>query len=60
VRIYESLGGRARGVLKCGLGVKKCVRCNLLEDDGVEVEWKAGEARVELKAFEVGTYRLQL
>lgn len=47
-------------MLKCGLGVKKCVRCNLLEDDGEVVEWKGGEARVELKAFEVGTYRLQL
>ena len=60
MRIYESLGGRARGTLKCGLGVKKVTRCNLLEDDGEEVEWKNGEARVELRAFEVGTYRLQL
>lgn len=36
------------------------VRCNILEDDGEEVEFKNGEAKVELKAFEVGTWRLQL
>lgn len=60
IRIYESLGGRARGVLKCSLGVKKVTKCNVLEDDGEEVAFKDGQAKVELKAFEVGTYRLQL
>ena len=60
VRIYESLGGRARGTLKCSLGVKKMWKCNVLEDDGEEVEWEDGEAKVDLKTFEVATYRLQL
>lgn len=60
LRIYESLGGRARGAIKCGLNVKKLRLSNLLEDDGKELEWKDGEAKIELRAFEVKTYRLQL
>ncbi len=43
-----------------GLGVKKVTRCNLLEDDGEEVEIREGEVRVELRAFEVATFRLWL
>ena len=70
VRIYESLGGRARGVLGfADLDIKKVWKCNLLEDDGEEVEILrgAGEGerkgkgvKVDLKPFEVGTWRLQL
>ena len=60
VRIYESLGGRARGTLKCTLGAKKVWKCNLLEDDLEEVRIEEGEVKVELRAFEVQTFRLQL
>lgn len=63
IRIYESLGGKARGCIDVDLdvlGVKKVEKCNLLEDDGDVVEGEEGKWRVELRAFEVATYRLQL
>lgn len=63
MRIYESLGGKARGVIEVDtevLGVKRVVRCNLLEDDGELVEGEGGKWKVELRAFEVATFRLQL
>ena len=82
MRIYESLGGKARGTLKCTLSVKKVWKCNLLEDDLEELKIKKGEVTgvlgdlleedleqrkiekgevaVELKPFEVQTFRLQL
>lgn len=60
MRIYESLGGRARGTIKTTLGVKKVWKTNLLEDDGEVLEIKDGQVRIELRAFEVATFRLQL
>ena len=60
LRVYESLGGKARGTIKTSLGLKKACRTNLLEDDEGEVEIKNGEISIELRAFEVATYRLQL
>lgn len=60
VRVYESLGGKARGLLKCTLEVQKCWKTNLLEDDEEELTWQNGEVKLELRAFEVATYRLQL
>ena len=61
VRIYESLGGKARGVIKTSLDVRKVWKTNLLEDDGEElVISKDGEVGIELRAFEVATFRLQL
>ena len=60
MRIYESLGGRAKGIIKTTLGVKKVWKTNLLEDDGEVMEIKDGEVRIELRAFEVATFRLQL
>lgn len=67
VRIYESLGGRARGTLKLGnmLGVKSVCQTNLLEDDGRQCSMmcrpdKDQEVKIELRAFEVATFRLQL
>ena len=60
LRIYESLGGKARGTIKTTLPVKKVTKCNVLEDDGEDVEIRKGEIRIELRAFEVATFRLQL
>ena len=60
VRVYDSLGGTSRGTLHTTLPVKKVWRCNLLEDDGEQLHVKDGDVEVELKPFEVGTYRLQL
>ncbi|OJD23867.1 hypothetical protein ACJ73_04777 [Blastomyces percursus] len=64
LRIYESLGGKSRGSIRTKLPVKKVWKCNVLEDDleQLAVAQKAGAAEVdiELRAFEVATYRLQL
>ena len=60
VRIYESLGGKARGTLKCTLGAKKVWKCNLLEDDLEELKIEKGAVALELRPFEVQTFRLQL
>ncbi|KAL9127311.1 MAG: hypothetical protein Q9217_003798 [Psora testacea] len=62
IRVYESLGGRAKGIVKLGsvIGVKKVFRTNLLEDDEGEVDLKQSAFNIELKAFEVATFRLQL
>ena len=64
LRVYDSLGGRARGRLEWDVKwvpVRKVLRINLLEDDGEEVDMDGeGGAEIELRAFEVATYRLQL
>lgn len=61
VRIYESLGGKARGTIKTSLDVDYAWKTNLLEDDGEQLAIsKDGEVAIELRAFEVATFRLQL
>ena len=60
LRIYESLGGKARGTIKTSLKVKKVWKTNVLEDDEEELEISDGEVKIALRAFEVATYRLQL
>jgi alpha-mannosidase len=63
VRIYDSLGGRAKGHLHWGdIPVKKACKASLLEDDLEECELGSGGQGmdIELRAFEVATYRLQL
>ncbi|KAL4992077.1 glycosyl hydrolases family 38 N-terminal domain-containing protein [Aspergillus falconensis] len=65
LRIYESLGGKSRGVIRTAFPVKKVWKCNVLEDDEVMLDlvddgdgWK--KVDIGLRAFEVATYRLQL
>ncbi|KAF2836234.1 glycoside hydrolase family 38 protein [Patellaria atrata CBS 101060] len=63
LRVYDSLGGRARGKLYWGkLQISKAYKCNVLEDDEDEVDIvEDGMAiKVDLRAFEVATFRLQL
>lgn len=60
LRIYESLGGKARGLIKLSLPVKSVWKCNILEDDEEELEWKDGQTHIELRAFEVATFRFQM
>ncbi|KAL5339219.1 glycosyl hydrolases family 38 N-terminal domain-containing protein [Aspergillus crustosus] len=75
LRIYESLGGKTRGTIEIGWDVKKVWRCNVLEDDEAELEVEVGDigldggekegrrgkkVDIELRAFEVATFRLQL
>ena len=62
VRIYDSLGGRSRGVIETGaVKIQKAWKCNLLEDDLEEVHVGSdGEIAIEVGAFEVASYRLLL
>ncbi|KAF2831734.1 hypothetical protein CC86DRAFT_452695 [Ophiobolus disseminans] len=67
LRIYDALGGKSRGVLTWGgLGVKRVVRCNALEDeeeeikDVVEVEGGGKGVGIRVRAFEIVTVRLEL
>lgn len=62
LRVYDALGGRARGRIGWGgkLRVKKVFKTNLLEDDGEELVHDEGGVEVELRPFEVATFRLQL
>ncbi|CEL07238.1 Putative Alpha-mannosidase [Aspergillus calidoustus] len=65
LRIYESLGGRSRGVIRTSFPVKRVWKCNVLEDDEeklevVDIQGEAKKVEIELRAFEVATFRLQL
>ncbi|KAL8297527.1 hypothetical protein RB597_006560 [Gaeumannomyces tritici] len=60
VRVYDSLGGRSRGTIETSWDVKKVYKTNLLEDDLEEVEFSHCKFDIDLRAFEVVTYRLQL
>ncbi|KAJ5884878.1 CAZyme family GH38 [Penicillium taxi] len=64
LRAYESLGGKARGYIESTLPVKRVWKCNVLEDDENELEIVktngTSSVSIELRAFEVVTFRLQL
>jgi alpha-mannosidase len=63
LRIYESLGGKTRGAIETTLPIKKVYRTNVLEDDLESVEMHGKNkirVPIELRPFEVATYRLQL
>ena len=65
MRIYDSLGGKSQGAIETSLPLKKVWKCNVLEDDEEEIHITKtsgglNEVKIELRAFEVATYRLQL
>lgn len=61
LRIYESLGGKSRGTIRTTLPVKKVYKTNVLEDDLEELKIRSkNHIDIELRPFEVATYRLQL
>ena len=62
IRLYESLGGRAKGHVNLGkvLNVKNVTKTNVLEDDEGEIGLEDGGFDIVLRAFEVVTFRLQL
>jgi alpha-mannosidase len=60
LRIYDSLGGRARGTVATTWDVTKVSKTNLLEDELEEVVFKDGKFAIDLRPFEVATYKLQL
>ncbi|KAL8243759.1 hypothetical protein R6Q59_010017 [Mikania micrantha] len=60
LRVYESLGGKSRGMIEGHSKIKKAWKTNVLEDDEEELEVQSGGIKIELRAFEVATYRLQV
>lgn len=61
LRIYESTGGKSRGIIRTTLPVKSVHKTNVLEDDEEELKvYGKGKVDIELRPFEVATYRLQL
>lgn len=63
LRIFDALGGKSKGILRWGdIPIKAVFKTNLLEDVGDElVVLKSGKGvEIELRAFEVATFRLEL
>ena len=61
LRVYDSLGGTSRGTVGFGpVDVKKAWKCNLLEDETEEVDFGKEGIEIELRAFEVASYKLLL
>ena len=63
LRIFDSLGGKSKGRLRWGsIPVKNAWKTNALEYDleEIEIERDGTGIAVEIRAFEVATYRLQL
>ncbi|KAK3341552.1 glycoside hydrolase family 38 protein [Lasiosphaeria hispida] len=60
LRIYDSLGGRARGTVATTWDVIKVSKTNLLEDELEEVVIEGGKFAIDLRPFEVATFKLQL
>lgn len=64
LRIYESLGGKSRGTIRTKFPVKEVWKCNVLEDNetSLPLNQKSDsiDVNIELRAYEVATYRLQL
>lgn len=60
LRVYESLGGKSRGIIRTILPVEKVWKCNVLEDDEQRLEAQDGKIEIELRPFEVATFRLQM
>ncbi|KAF9193219.1 Glycoside hydrolase, 38 vacuolar alpha mannosidase [Haplosporangium sp. Z 767] len=63
IRLHEAFGGRAMFKLKSMLDIRSIRRCNILEDDGVAVEFSKEDRQskwIVLHAFEVLTLKLEL
>lgn len=64
IRVYDSLGGRARGHIVSTKSIAAAWKTNILEDDLEKVDVLSDADRdkipIELRPFEVATYRLEL
>ena len=59
-RVYESLGGHSRGTIATTYNVKKVFKTNILEDELEELEFDKGAFSIQLRPFEVATFKIQL
>lgn len=61
LRVYDSLGGKSTGTIEFGeVKIAKAWKTNVLEDNLEEIKVKDGSIDIELRAFEVATYRALL
>ena len=60
LRIFDSLGGKARSTVETSWDVERVAKVNVLEDEIEGVEIKDGKFKIELRPFEVATYKLVL
>lgn len=65
IRVYDSLGGKARGFITSKIPISKAFKTNLLEDDLEKADIKVTDDKlykipIQVRAFEVATYRLVL
>jgi alpha-mannosidase len=60
LRIYDSLGGRAKATVETHWAVKRVAKINILEDELEDVDFAGGKFDIELRPFEVATYKLVL
>lgn len=61
VRIYESLGGFSRGTIKFApVNIIKAWKCTLLEDEVEQLTINKEGLNIELRAFEVASYKFML
>jgi len=60
VRLYEANGGRGTVTLRSSLPVKSATLCNLLEENGEKLAWKAGGVELAVTPFQLVTVRLAL
>lgn len=59
-RVYESLGGHSRATIETKYDVQRVTKTNILEDDIEEISVEGGKFNIELRPFEVATFKLQL
>lgn len=60
LRLYESLGGKTKLFVNIDLPIKKVFKCNLLEEELEELSFDKKGFEVELRGFEVASYRVVL
>lgn len=61
LRVYDSLGGLSRGIIGMGpVKVSKAWKVNILEDELEELKLNEEGLEIELRAFEVASYKLLL
>lgn len=60
VRVYESLGAQARGLVRSKLPLVRVSKTNILEDDLETIGHADNQFAIQLRPFEVATYRLEL
>lgn len=59
-RVYEALGGHSRGTISTVYDIKRVYKTNILEDELEEIDFDKGKFSIQLRPFEVATFKIQL